>query len=86
VDMVVKNQEGRVLSGLASGTLIAVPAYLLLTPRLGLSGAGLAALASESVTALTLWTLRRKPAPRIPTRNQAMEVPNHALAGIDKNS
>ncbi len=86
VDMVVKNQEGRVLSGLASGTLIAIPAYLLLTPRLGLSGAGLAALASECVTALTLWTLRRRPATRIPTRNQAMEVPNHALAGIDKNS
>jgi O-antigen/teichoic acid export membrane protein len=84
VDMVVKNQEGRVLSGLASGTLLAALAYLLLTPRLGLSGAGLAALSGESATALALLALRRRQTANIPNRNEALEVSYHALAEIDE--
>jgi O-antigen/teichoic acid export membrane protein len=86
IDLVVKHQEGRVLTGLAVGILIAIPAYLLLTSRLGLNGAGLAALISESITALTLLGLTRRPAPGIPNRNRTLEVPSHALAGFDENS
>jgi O-antigen/teichoic acid export membrane protein len=86
VDLVVKHQEGRVVASLALGTLIAIPAYLLLTSRLGLSGAGLAALISESITALTLVGLARRPEPGIPNRKQALEVPSHALVGIDEKS
>jgi O-antigen/teichoic acid export membrane protein len=85
VDLVVKRQEGRVLTSLALGTLIAIPAYLLFTSRLGLSGAGLAALTSESITALTLISLARLPAPVTLTRKDALEVPSHALAGFDEN-
>jgi O-antigen/teichoic acid export membrane protein len=84
IDFVVWHQEGRLLTGLAFGTLIAIPAYLLLTARLGLTGAGLAALASECVTALSLLALRQRPTPGIPNRNKAMEVPSHALAGFDE--
>jgi O-antigen/teichoic acid export membrane protein len=86
VDFVVSHQEGRLLTGLALGTLIAVPAYLLLTSRLGLIGAGLAALASECVTALSLLALKRIPAHEVQNRNQAMEVPSHALAGFDEET
>jgi O-antigen/teichoic acid export membrane protein len=86
VDMVVKHQEGRVLAGLASGTLIAIPAYLLLTPRLGLNGAGLAALASECITAATLFSLRQRPAAGVPNKKEALEVSNHALARFNEKS
>jgi O-antigen/teichoic acid export membrane protein len=86
VDLVVKHQEGRVLAGLVCGTLIAIPAYLLLTPRLGLSGAGLAALASECITAATLLTLRRRPAPGIRRKEKALEVPSHAMARFNEKS
>jgi O-antigen/teichoic acid export membrane protein len=86
VDLVVQHQEGRVLAGLALGTLVAIPAYLLLTSRLGLSGAGLAALTSESITAITLLSLARRPATVTLTRKEALEVPSHALAGFDENS
>jgi Na+-driven multidrug efflux pump len=81
---VVKKQEGRVLASLAVGMLAAVPAYLLLTERLGLNGAGLAALASECVSALVIFMLARQPAPNILNKNEAMEVPGHALAKFDE--
>lgn len=84
VDLVVKKQEGRVLTSLALGMLAAVPAYLLLTERLGLNGAGLAALASECVSALAMFILARQPAPNILNKNEAVEVPGHALAKFDQ--
>ena len=84
VDMVVKHQEGRVLAGLACGTLIAIPAYLLLTPRLGLNGAGMAALASECITAAILLSLRRRPAPSARDKEKGMEESSHALARFNE--
>ncbi len=83
VDLVVKKQEGRLLAGLALGMLVAVPAYLLLTRRLGLNGAGIAALSGECVTALTLYGMRRQPAPGQPNRDKAKEVSSHALVRFD---
>ena len=86
VDLVVKKQEGRLLAGLGLGMLVAVPAYLLLTSRLGLNGAGTAALTGECVTALTLFSLRRQPAPGLPNRDKAKEGSKHALVKFDERS
>jgi O-antigen/teichoic acid export membrane protein len=86
VDLVVKHQEGRVLAGLVCGTFVAIPAYLLLTPRLGLSGAGLAALASECITAASLLILRLRPAPLVQKREKALEVHSHAMARFIEKS
>jgi O-antigen/teichoic acid export membrane protein len=80
VDFVVQHREGRILASLILGTVIAIPAYLLLTPRLGLNGAGLAALASECITAVTLLTLRRQTTSGVRKKEKTLEVSSHAMA------